>query len=191
MKYDIYDIQNELSEKLKKKRYIHSLGVMYTAQALAMRYDVSLEKAAFAGILHDCAKEMKDDELLRYCKKHNINVSSEEEHSPFLLHGKAGAYIAQTKYKVNDNDILDAIRFHTTGKPAMTTLGKIIYIADFIEPNRKPLEILPMIRKEAFCSLDKTCALILYYTIDYLGKNPDKHIDSNSKYAYDYYKDYM
>lgn len=53
MKYDIYDIQNELSEKLKKKRYIHSLGVMYTAEALAMRYDVSLEKAAFAGILHE------------------------------------------------------------------------------------------------------------------------------------------
>lgn len=191
MKDIIYDIQDDLSKKLKKKRYIHSVGVMYTAEALAMRYEVPLTQAALAGMLHDCAKEMKDDELLHYCKKHKISISSEEEKSPFLLHGKAGAHIAQTKYDIDDNDILDAIRFHTTGKPAMTTLGKIIYISDFIEPNRRMLQILPRIRKEAFCDLNKACAMILYYTIDYLSNNPEKHIDSNSKYAFDYYKDYI
>ncbi len=191
MKYKLYDLQEDVRKCLKEKRFIHSLGVMYTAQALAMRYNISIEDAGAAGILHDLAKEMKDDELLKYCRKNNIYITEDEKNSPYLLHGRVGAHIASEKYHIKNNDILDAIIYHTTGKPAMTTLGKIIYIADFIEPGRKMFDVLPEIRKHAFVDLDKTCALILKYTIDYISGKDDKYLDGNSELAFEFYKEYL
>lgn len=191
MKYDINDISEKLSCKLRKKRYIHSLGVMYTAQALAMRYEISVEDAGVAGILHDSAKEMKEDELIHYCNKHDIFISPDEYKAPFLLHGKAGAHIAAVRYGIEEEYILDAIRFHTTGRPQMTMLEKIIFTADYIEPGRKHFDSLQSIRKEAFVDIDRACALILKKTIDYLEEDSRKHIDNNSIEAYDYYKVFL
>lgn len=204
MKYDINDFSERVSKKLKKKRYIHSLGVMYTAQALAMKYEISLEDAGAAGILHDIAKEMDGEELIAYCNRHNIPVSATEKKAPYLLHGKAGAHIAKKKYGIEEEYILDAIRFHTTGKPRMTMLEKIIFVADYIEPGRKQYsgntlsgcgsgysDTLNTIRKEAFTDLDRACALIMRNTIDYLKSDKNKHIDSTSIEAYEYYKVFL
>ena len=190
MKYKLCDLQEEVKKGLKAKRYNHSLGVMYTAQALAMRYDISIEDAGIAGILHDLAKEMKDDELIKYCRKNGIKISEDEKRMPYLLHGRVGAHLAKEKYDIND-DIHDAIVYHTTGKPEMTMLGKIIYIADFIEPGRKMLKIMPEIRHMAFIDLDKTCALILKYTIEYITSKDEKGLDANSQLAFEFYKKFL
>lgn len=154
MKYSIEDIQNKLRKKLKGNRYIHTLGVEYTSVCLAMKYEADLEKAELAGLLHDCAKELPAEKLIKICSDHGEKISTMEFKQPFLLHGKAGACLARNKFGVEDEDVLDAIRYHTTGRPAMTLLEKIVFVADYIEPNRKKADNLTELRHLAFEDLD-------------------------------------
>ena len=105
------------------------------------------------------------------------------------MHAKLGACYARRKYGVDDRDIVEAIRWHTTGKPEMNTLEKIIFIADYIEPNRKMLPGMEQIRKASFEDLDLAMYLILKNTIAYLKETQDEDkIDTNSMQAYEYYK---
>ena len=123
------------------------------------------------------------------CGKNRITVSDAEKRQPSLLHAKLGACYARRKYGVNDRDIVEAIRWHTTGKPGMNTLEKIIFIADYIEPNRKMLPGMEQIRKASFEDLDLAMYLILKNTIAYLKETQDEDkIDTNSMQAYEYYK---
>ena len=145
--YDLKLLQKQMKEELAGDRYEHTLGVMYTAEALAMRYDVDMTKAAVAGLLHDCAKCIPNAQKIKMCKKHDIEISELEEKNPSLLHAKLGAYIAKKAYNVEDPEILSAIRWHTTGKPDMSMLDVIIYMADYIEPNRDKAPNLKEIRK--------------------------------------------
>ena len=161
---------------------------MYTAAALAMRYGEDLEKAQVAGILHDCAKCIPDSKKLKICEKKQIHVTETEKESPFLLHAKLGAYIAREKYDIKDEEILSAIACHTTGKPEMTLLEKIIYVSDYIEPMRNKAPDLEEVRKMAFIDLDDTLFQILSDTLDYL-KNSSKKMDSMTKQTYDYYRE--
>ena len=154
MNRQIYEIIDKLSDILPEKRYNHSLGVMYTAQCLAMCHGISLDKAALAGILHDCAKYMNDVNIIQYCKNNNIEVSESEMLSPQLLHSKLGMIFARDVYGITDDEILSAIRYHTTGKPMMSALEQIIFIADYIEPNRKTVKNINIIRKTAYEDLD-------------------------------------
>ena len=128
--------RQRLQEKLPPMRYEHSLGVAYTAMALAMRYEYDLDRAEVAGLLHDCAKYYSDGEIIKKCRKHEIPLSEAEIQAPAVLHAKYGAWMAQHRYGVSDPEILSAIRWHTTGKAEMSLLDKIIYIADYIEPRR-------------------------------------------------------
>ncbi len=188
----IESIQQKVQKKITEKRFLHSIGVQYTATMLAMRYETDLTQAALAGILHDCAKCMTDEKMLYKCKKHNIAVTETEQRLPYLLHAKLGAYYAKHKYGISDADILSAITWHTTGKPDMTVLEQILFIADYIEPHRKMLSILPQIRKMAFINLDETCYLILKATIDYLNTLGDHtsrgEIEEHTLQAYQYYE---
>lgn len=122
------DILKKLTKEMEKvqdpKRFTHTIGVEYTAAALAMRYGENLEKAQLAGLLHDCAKCMGNDKLLSSCAKHNIPVTDVERRNPYLLHAKVGSYLARKEYKIEDPDILNAILYHTTGHPGMTLLEK-------------------------------------------------------------------
>ena len=154
MSYNFSKTKKTLRKYLDRDRFEHSEGVMYTAAALAMRYGEDLEKAQIAGILHDCAKCMPDSKKLKICEKNHIEITEAEKMSPFLLHAKVGAYIAKAKYDIEDTEILDAIACHTTGKPAMTLLEKIIYISDYIEPMRNKASNLEEVRKMAFVDLD-------------------------------------
>ena len=184
---DAISIQKKLQRALDEKRFVHTLGVAYTATSLAMTYDCDIKKAQMAGLLHDCAKKNSEGSLLRLCQKNGIKMTPYEQTHPQMLHAKAGALIARSKYKVTDSEVLDAIRWHTTGKPAMSVLGKIIYIADFIEPNRKELDCLPAIRKAAFEDLDECVYLILKNILEWLeAKN--ETIDDMSKTAFEYYE---
>ena len=170
MKYDFAGYEKKLKKYLDKDRYIHTLGVMYTAAALAMAHDYDMEQAQMAGLLHDCAKCIPNKKKLKICKKQNIGISSIEKNNPFLLHAKLGAYIAKEKYQIEDEEILSAIRWHTTGKEAMSELEKIVYIADYIEPGRNKAPRLSWIRKMAFEDLDEGMYYILKDSLSYLGK---------------------
>ena len=93
------NIQMQLKEELDEKRYEHTIGVMYTAASLAMRYGVMMHQAILAGLLHDCAKAIPNDEKLRLCEENDILISSVERENPFLLHAKLGALLAKTEYE--------------------------------------------------------------------------------------------
>lgn len=181
-------LRKQIKKAQTSNRYEHTLGVEYTAAALAMRYGADMEKAQLAGLLHDCAKCLSNDELLEYCEKHHIPVTAPERKSPFLLHGKVGGYLAEKKYKINDSDVISAIVCHTTGKPNMNLLEKIVFIADYIEPGRKRAEGLNELRKLAFIDLDEALMQILGNTLDYLKKN-DYNIDPHTEETWKYYRD--
>lgn len=189
MDINLLEIETKLKKKLPEKRFIHTQGVRYTCANLAMKYNYNIEKAQLAGLLHDCAKYMSDDEMLAKCRKHGIDITTEEQKQPHLLHGKLGAYYAKKKYNVDDNDILDAITYHTTGKPDMSLLGKILFIADYIEPNRKIIPGLDEIRKFAFEDIDKAVCTKIINVAEYLLSN-GVEIKGISKDTYEFYSNY-
>ncbi|MDE5698195.1 MAG: bis(5'-nucleosyl)-tetraphosphatase (symmetrical) YqeK [Lachnospiraceae bacterium] len=185
-------IKKYLKKHLTKDRYHHTLGVAYTAIAMAMRYNPDpsnsdfIKRAETAGLLHDCAKCMDNSKKLHICEKNNIPHSSFEASHPYLLHGKVGAYIAKTKFGIHDEDILQAITWHTTGRPDMSLLEKIIFIADYIEPSRNPIPELDEIRQLAFIDIDKAMEKILSNTLKFLEAKGNP-IDQMTQTTYDSY----
>ena len=185
--YDLKLLQKQMKEELSDDRFEHTIGVMYTAESLAMRYGVDMTKAAVAGLLHDCAKCIPNAQKIKMCKKHDIEITEMEEKNPSLLHAKLGAYMAETAYGVEDPEILSAIKWHTTGKPDMSMLDIIIYMADYIEPNRDKAPNLKQIRKLCFENIEEALYQVLEGTLEYLSDRPDM-IDPMTKISYDFYK---
>lgn len=184
--YDLKKIKKKLKNELDESRYEHTIGVMDTAACLAMRYGADLTQALVAGLLHDCAKCIPNDKKLKLCKKNGIEVTPFEEKAPFLLHAKLGAWMAEHEYHVSDPAILSAIACHTTGKPDMSLLDKIVFIADYIEPGRDKATGLPEIRRLSFTEIDKALIRILSDTLDYLASSNDP-IDPATQNVLDYY----
>ena len=183
------EIKKKLKKSQDKERYEHTKGVMYTAGCLAMAHGYYLEKAMLAGLLHDCAKCIPNDEKLALCTEHNILVSPLEAENPFLLHAKLGAFLAESEYNITDPDVLHAIKVHTTGEPDMNILDKIIFIADYIEPGRNKAPNLEKVRKLAFHDLNACMAQILRDTLMYLNSGKGT-IDSTTQLTYEFYKQY-
>lgn len=183
---DIRKIRKNMEKTLDRKRFEHTLGVAYTATALAMCYQVDLNKAQTAGLLHDCAKCISDEKKIAICTKHNIQINAIELNNPFLLHAKVGSYMAMKKFNVHDPDIINAILNHTTGRPGMSDLEKIIYIADYIEPGRKQAPNLSIVRKLAFQNLDQALLKILEDTLQYL-KDSGSEMDPMTQKTYEFY----
>jgi predicted HD superfamily hydrolase involved in NAD metabolism len=153
------EIKKLLKERLKPSRYEHTISVADTAMHLAKIHGADEKKAYLAGLLHDCAKCMTIDELKEKTSTYNIVLDEVSQASPQLLHSYVGAYEAKYTYKVDDEEILDAIYHHTTGKAAMSKLCAIVYLADAIEP----LRVFPdvdIIRETAEHSLEK--AVFMY-----------------------------
>ena len=161
-------IEAQLREDLSEERYRHTLGVTYTSCALAMRFGADLTKARLAGLLHDCAKCIPNDEKIRLCRENRVPVSEFELAHTSLLHAKLGPFVAEEKYGVSDPEVLSAIEWHTTGRPDMTLLEKIIFIADYIEPNRDQAPHLEEIRYMAFTEPDRCVTMIAEDTLAYL-----------------------
>ena len=154
------EMKIKLKDSITKKRFIHSLNVMELAAELAAAHGIDQEKAAIAGLLHDCAKNIEADESLRLCEEFQIDIIDVEKLQPKLLHGKVGAVLATKEYGVDDEEILDAIRHHTLGRENMTTMDKIVFIADYVEPGRN-FEGIEELRELAFTDLDKTMVISL------------------------------
>lgn len=190
MKYNFIELREEMSQVLPAKRYYHVLGVEFTCAALAMRYEANMLHAQLGGLLHDCAKYLSDDDILKQCKKYNIEISDVEMRNPYLLHAKLGSLYANKLYGINEIEVLQAITYHTTGKPHMSLLEKIVFTADYIEPSRKEIPGLREIQKQAFIDLDIAVYNILKNTLSYLsGKKSNKEIDPLTEQAYEYYKE--
>lgn len=182
---DLKKLRKEMEKELTSKRYEHTLSVAYTAASLAMVHGADTESALLAGMLHDCAKCFSAKKLISLCKKNNLPISEVELQNPTaLLHAKAGSFLAQEKYGISDEDILNAIKYHTTGRPDMSKLEKILYIADYIEPGRMHAANLKQIRKTAYEDLDRALFRILEDTLAYLHSTGGR-IDSMTKATYE------
>lgn len=167
MKID--EIRDKLQGTLSPKRFNHSLGVMETSVKLASLFGVDVKKAELAGLLHDCAREFKNEEVLKLCKEHNIEVDDVCEREPKLLHGPVGAVVARKEYGIEDEEILGAIYCHTTGRKNMNALDKIIFLADYVEPGRDFAGV-EKVREVVFEDLDKGMVVSLISIIKHLAK---------------------
>ncbi|MDD2446704.1 MAG: bis(5'-nucleosyl)-tetraphosphatase (symmetrical) YqeK [Tissierellia bacterium] len=176
MKLD--NVQEILIEKIGKKRVEHSIGVMETAMELAKLYYVDMDKAKIAGILHDCAKYGDKSYLLKRASDFDIILDKIMIENYQLIHGPLGAEVAKEDFGVKDEEILNAIRYHTTGRENMTLLDKIIYLADYIEPSRNFLGV-EKARKLAFENLDKSLIYAMDNTVIQLIKTSKLiHLDT-------------
>lgn len=190
MNSEIFSIREKLKASLKPGRYEHSLSVSFTCMALAMRYGYDLDKAELAGLLHDCAKCYDNNSIIAACRNSGMELTEGELQAPSIIHSRLGARMAEEKFGVNDPEILSAIACHTTGKPDMSLLDKILYIADYIEPRRYKIKDLPAIRRMAFEDLDQALFQIMEGTLRYL-KESGTYADIMTQNAYHYYKKQM
>ena len=181
------DLIRTLEQELNYKRFVHTLAVAGTAASLAMCYGADIEKAEIAGLLHDCAKCLDVRKMQRLCEKAGLEISPYERSSGSLLHSKAGSVLAAEKYGVTDPDLLNAIRYPAPGRPGMSLLEKIIFVADYIEPGRFSAKNLPLVRKMAFADIDEALLKILYDTLVYLNSTGNT-VDPMTQKTYDYYK---
>lgn len=188
--YELADLRAAMKKALNPRRYEHTLGVAYMAAALAMRYGEDVKKAQTAGLLHDCAKNLSNEKRMKICQKNGISVSEAERRNPFLLHAKVGSFLAKEKYGIRDQEILDAIACHTTGKPGMGMLDKILYIADYIEPCRSQAPDLAAVRRLAFEDLDQCLYRILMDTLEYLEASRTE-CDILTRETYEYYREHL
>ena len=184
---DIGKIRKKMEKTLDPKRYEHTLGVAYTASCLAMCHGADPVKAKVAGLLHDSAKCMTNEKRIAICKRNHLPISQVEWENPFLLHAKVGSYLAKSEYHITDQDILNAILYHTTGRPGMSLLEKIVYVADYIEPSRKQAPHLSDIRKLAFHDLDEALFRIMKDTLEYL-QGIGNTVDQMTQETYDFYQ---
>ncbi len=129
-------MKQELEKRLKPSRFRHSLGVAETAVKLAKRFGADEEQARVAGLLHDCAREFRNEDMVKEAEKRGIAIGEVERSMPLLLHADIGAVRVRELYGVEDAAISQAIARHTVGGPEMTVLDKIIWYADMIEPGR-------------------------------------------------------
>lgn len=162
------DKMKELLEaSIPGKRFKHSLAVYETALKMAEYFGCDKEKIAIAALLHDCGREVSTKESVIWAREHGFDVDEIEANQPILLHSQIGTYFAKEKYGVDDLEIIDAIRYHTTGINGMSEIAKIVFLADIIEPNRDYPGVEDL-RKVSFKDLDKAMLMAYCNTTKYL-----------------------
>lgn len=186
----IMEIRTKLQGMLKPSRYEHSLSVSFTCVCLAMRYGVDLEKAELAGLVHDCAKQFSNEELIRACAEDGIVLTEDMRQAPQVIHSIYGATYARKCFGIEDPEILSAIYYHTLGKPNMSLLEAIVFTADYIEVRRDKAARLPELRQLAFTDLERAVYEINHDTIQYLRESGG-YICSDSFDTYQYYRTRM
>jgi len=176
-------LRSQVAPMLSSQRMAHTAGCEQEAVQLARRWGENPESAAVAGILHDITKNLGYDEQLILCEKYGIILDIAEKENPRLLHAITGAAKARELFGVPDA-VYEAIRWHTTGKPDMTTLEKIIYLADYIEPTRD-FEGLEKLRSLAYEDLDRAMALGLEMSLEEIRRqNVEPHRASLEAYLW-------
>lgn len=161
------DIKEYLIDKIGEKRYEHSLRVVEVAKTLGEKYNVDLKKLETAALLHDCAKIKDKELLLKSARSFDIIKDDIMLENTELIHAYLGAEFARRDFGIEDEDILNSIRYHTTGRVGMTSFEKIIFLADYIEPVRN-FPGVEIVRELAYENLDKAVLQAMNQTINFL-----------------------
>lgn len=192
--YGKYNSYEELYEEVKKlekeKRFNHTLGVVSVAEELAKLNNYDVSKARLAALLHDCCKNLSDEDKDEFIKKYNIDLSRFGNVDQ-IKHGPIGAYYLKYVFEIEDEDIFNAVYYHSTGRPDMSTLEKIIYLADFLDPGRDRTgyeENYLKIKDLSYNNLDDGLFMTLERTMYYLKLKWPDNICDDSKNTYEYYK---
>lgn len=181
-----YNEEVKLALKDDDERYWHSVSVAITAVNLADTYGADKDNCLVAGILHDYCKCLSIDKMLSMCEKYGVNLSEEDKNADGCIHGFLAAKVCKEKFDIND-EVYNAIYYHTCGRPNMTILEKIIYISDFIEPLRRFRDRVEEVRVLAYKDIDKAIVLSAEMGLNFL-KRTNKFIHSNTQKTLDYYK---
>ncbi|ASS40245.1 bis(5'-nucleosyl)-tetraphosphatase (symmetrical) YqeK [Fusobacterium sp. oral taxon 203] len=184
MKYNFKELKEIVKSKMSLKRFTHTLGVVEMSEKLAKTYNADIEKCKVAALLHDICKEMDMEYIKNICKDNFMNELSEEDlENNEILHGFAGAYYVKNELGINDKEILSAIKYHTVGAENMTSVEKIVYIADAIEYGRNYPSVVK-IREETFKNLDRGILMEIEHKEKYLesiGKKSHPNTDELKK----------
>lgn len=180
-------IEMKVIKKLSNSRYVHSKNTAKLAMKISRAYNVSENDAYIAGILHDYGKGYSKEELLELAKKYNLILNKQEMSSSVFLHGIVGAEIARNEFFIKNDDIINAIKYHTMGRENMSLLEKIIFLADYLEIGRKHIPEFEMseLRELALTDIDKTVLIVIDKTLKYLIDN-NKIIHMGSIEAWNY-----
>ena len=177
-------INSYIEKNFSEKRKVHTEGVRKTAVMLAEKYGADPEKAELAALFHDMYRGVSED-VLNYYVKH-LDLDKKYLNNCNLAHGKIAAIVMKRDYGIEDEDIINAVSYHTTGRPGMTLLEKIIYIADAIEPNRNYPGV-ESLRETAERDLNEACLLSLTRTIEYV-QGQGNYLDNDTLLARDYFR---
>jgi predicted HD superfamily hydrolase involved in NAD metabolism len=156
-----------LKANLKRKRFEHSLGVEKCARELALRFGCDAEKAALAGLVHDCAKSLELGKMTEYARLAGFPMDGASGAGAGILHAPAGAVVAREALGIDDREVLSAVCWHTVPRTDMSTLDKVVSLADIIEPGRD-FEGVERIREAARTDLDEAFRLSLARVMRYV-----------------------
>ena len=173
--------------RLTEKRYRHTEGVIYTAVRLAERYGADPEKAEIAALFHDACKNLDIEEMNTMVEEYQLGDYYIDK--PQLAHSKLAAAILKAKFGVEDEDILNAVSYHTTGRADMSLLEKIIFVSDATEPNRT-YDDAERLNALAFSDLDQACCEVLEWTVQIVG-NSGRYMDQDTVKALEWFRDLM
>lgn len=187
MTYDLKKYEKEIRERIGEKRFLHTIRVKDTAINLAKIHGVDEEKAEVAGFLHDCAKIKDKEELIKTAKENKLLLTKDMLKAPQIIHSYLGALFAREFYGIDDEDILNAITYHTTGRANMSDLEKIIFLADYIEPMRN-FDGVEKARELANKDLDAAMYFALNNTLKFLVER-DSYIVLETIIARNFYKE--
>lgn len=175
MDVDLETAKAWLKEKLSEKRYQHSLGTAKKSVELAEGLGCSehqVEMCQVAALLHDCAKDMPEEALLTYCRRHQLHIETDDRRAPQTLHAVVGAQMVRETFEIQQPEVLDAIRWHTTGRSHMRLIEKIVYIADKTEPVLRDAafaqQALSFLKYGRIETLDVVMLFLLNNTLDFL-----------------------
>ena len=183
--FNKYNAEIKLALKCDEERYWHSVSVALTAVNLADTYGANKDNCLIAGILHDYCKCLNINEMLSKCEEYGVNLTEEDIKADGCIHGFLAAKMCKEKFDIND-EIYNAIYYHTCGRPNMTILEKIIYISDFIEPLRRFRDKVDEVRRLAYTDINRAIVLSAEMGLNFLQKT-NKFIHSNTQKTLDYY----
>lgn len=176
------EIKVILKERLSERRYIHSLNVADSAVELARIFGADEQKAYIAGLVHDSCKDMSVGLQLSYLLENKVELTALEISAPKLYHAMSGRLFAEKEFGIDDEEVLDAVRYHTTGRKGMSLLEKIIFIADFISAERD-YDGVDVMRQKAVVSLEEAIVEGLSFTIkDLIDRKKLVHPDTVDAY---------
>lgn len=175
-------LYNEVKKRVSEKRFKHSEGVVKRAIEYARIYNVDVDTVKLVAIAHDIAKELTNEEVNKYVQKYNIVLDNIEKMNQDLIHAKIGAYICKNEYNFTD-DMINAIKYHTTGRANMSILEKIIYLADATEENKRycSSNYVNIVKKDINQGMREICKWVINRLLE---NNKIIHLDSIECYNY-------